>query len=103
MTNITALLAQSGIGDVPEVLLFLMLCLWPYHVSSALGITSYYMSLVGYGPMAVALQTTMLLLLFLSFVLIIRSPQPPRWFKRLFLPVGYPFVILVTNLIPGFL
>jgi hypothetical protein len=96
------LFAQSGIGDVPELLLLLMLSLWPYHISSALGVTSS-MALVGYGPSAVVVQTTMLLLLLIAFVFIVRPPQRTRWVKALFLAVGYPLMTLATNLIPGFL
>ena len=94
------LLAQTGLGDAPDLMLIMMLSLWPYHISSALGLTRY-MTLIGYGPAAVAFQSITLLFLFVGLVLIARSPRRPRWLKAFLLVVGYPIAVFGTNVIPG--
>ena len=90
--------AQSGIGEVPEWIIMCGLCVWPFHIHGALTGRG---SLVGYGIPAVIAQIVILIGLFAAFAFLLRSPRI-RWFiKALFLPVGYPLAMLVTNLLPG--
>jgi hypothetical protein len=93
------MLAQSGVGDVPEIVLLILLSLWPQHLYCALskGPTS---KLVGYGVAAVSLQVGGLILFAILTILIFR-------FKKWSLPVKlfssfvlYATIVLGTNFIP---
>jgi hypothetical protein len=77
--------------------------IWPFHISSALGIADHALTLVGYGPAAVVAQCLSLLLLIGAAPFVLRSSRVRRWVKILYLPLGYPIVILATNLIPALL
>ena len=99
MTDFSEMFALAGLGDVPALMLILALSLWPFHISSALGITTT-LTLHGYGVFAVSLQCLMLLLLPAAAPSVFRSSSIRRWLKILYLPVGYPVITLATNLIP---
>ena len=94
--------ALAGLGDLPAWMFILAFSFWPFHITSALGITTT-LTLVGYGPAAILCQSVMLSLLLVAAPLVFRSPRVRRWVKILYLPVAYPLVTLATNLIPGFL
>ena len=102
MTSTSPLFALAGLGDVPGWMFILAFSVWPFHISSALGITTT-LTLVGYGPAAVICQSLMLLLLVVAAPFVFRSSRVRRWVKILYLPLGYPLITLATNLIPGFL
>jgi hypothetical protein len=73
--------------------------LWPFHISSALGISRN--DLVGYGSTAVIIQSALLLLLIAFAPVVSRSGKILRWLKVCYLFLGYPLVMLATNLIPA--
>ena len=102
MTSALPLFALAGLGDVPAWMFILAFSIWPFHISSALGVTTT-MTLVGYGPAAVISQCLMLFLLLAAAPVVFRSSKIRFWFKTLYLPIGYPLVTLLTNLIPAFL
>ena len=102
MTSASPLFALAGLGDVPGWMFILAFSIWPFHISSALGITTT-MTLVGYGPVAVISQCLMLFLLLAAAPVVFRSSKIRFWLKTLYLPIGYPLVTLLTNLIPAFL
>jgi hypothetical protein len=102
MNNIFPMFALAGLGDVSEWILFLVISVWPFHISSALGVTST-MTLHGYSPAAVAIQCLGLFLLLAAAPRVFREGANRPLLKALYLPVGDPVVTLSTNLIPGFL
>jgi|SRR4051812_40770379 hypothetical protein len=96
------LLALAGLADTPDWILIVVFSIWPFHISTAIGVTTT-LTLVGYGPIAVISQSGALLLLIAPTPFVLRSPKVGRWVKIVYLPLGYPLVTLATNLIPGFL
>ena len=102
MTSTSVLFALAGLGDVPGWMFILAFSIWPFHISSALGITTT-LTLVGYGPAAAIFQCVMLILLVAAAPVVFRSSRIRRWLKILYLPVGYPIITFLTNLIPAFL
>jgi len=101
MTDVSPMFALAGLGDVPAWMFILAFSLWPFHISTALGITTT-LTLHGYGVFAVSFQCLMLLLLLAAAPSVFRSSSMRRWLKILYLPVGYPIITLATNLIPTF-
>src|SRR4051794_17961555 len=65
------LFSQSGIGDVPEFFLFLLFCIWPWHIHCALA-GNIALQLLGFGVTAVCVPTARLILVPLAIPLIIR-------------------------------
>jgi hypothetical protein len=100
MTFIQPILAQSSFGDMSDWTLLVMFCLWPFHIVSAVtGPT--FSQLRGYGIFALAFQILGLVFLFASFVFVLRSSKMHRLAKILYLLIGYPMMILVTNFGPS--
>jgi K+-transporting ATPase A subunit len=58
------------------------------------------MALGGHGVITASCQGIAILGLFIAAILVWRSPKQSSWVKIVVLPVGYPVVILLTNLIP---
>ncbi len=92
--------AQPG-GDGGDWVFIVAFCLWPFHIGRASGIMS--AELVGYGASAIFAQSFLLLTLLVIAPFVFRSTRVPAFLKTLYLPVGYPLVMLGTNLIPAFL
>jgi hypothetical protein len=83
-------------------MLIAIFCVWPLQISSALGIGTE-ITLVGYGPIAVATQILMLAVFLGVSPLVFRSPRIRGFIKTLYFPLGYPIVVLATNLGPAML
>src|SRR6185369_15616262 len=102
MTITAPMIALAGLGDLPAWMFIVAFSFWPFHISSALGITTT-LTLVGYGTAAILCQSVMLSLLLAAAPFVFRSPRLRRWVKMFYLPLGYPIVTLATNLMPRFL
>ena len=102
MTTSLPLLALAGLGDVPSWMFFVAFSIWPFHISSALGLTTT-LTLSGYGPAAVTFQCLMLFLWLAAAPLVLRSLKIRLWLKYLYLPFGYALTTFATNLIPALL
>ncbi|MDB6026539.1 MAG: hypothetical protein JWM68_2762 [Verrucomicrobiales bacterium] len=97
------LFALAGLGDVPNFIFIMAFSFWPFHISTALGITGYDLRLGGFGTAAVVCQCFMLFLLIVAAPFVFRSQRIRGWVKVLYLLLGYPLVTVATNLIPAFL
>jgi hypothetical protein len=89
-----------GIGDMPNWMIMGMLCLWPFHIYVALT-GQQYLALDGYGIGAVVLQGGALIALFAACPIAVASKDTHWGIKVLCLPIGYPLVVSVTNLLPS--
>jgi hypothetical protein len=94
------LFGQSGIGDVPEFFLFLLFCIWPWHIHCALT-GNIALELVGFGKTAVSIQTAALILVVLAIPLIIRLKRKKVSTKIAIILLLYAATVLGTNLLPG--
>ena len=94
------ILAQNGVGDVPSIMLLLLLSLWPQHLYCALS-SGYAPQLVGYGPAAILLQSIGLLLFVISALLIVRSRKRHLSVKLLMIVALYMATVFGTNLAPS--
>jgi len=98
-----SVIAQAGIGDIPGFFFLLIFSIWPFHIAVATGVVGAHQQLVGYGPAAAAYQAAALVALVAAIPLIWRSQAIPVWVKCLYLPLGYPLVTFITNVLPGVL
>jgi len=100
MPSNVPILAQTGIGDIPEVILLLILAIWPFHLYCALtGNTN--LQLVGHGLAAAVFQAAGLILVAIAAPFILRSQKRDLFVRILFVFLLYAATILGTNLLPG--
>jgi hypothetical protein len=88
-----------GIADAPNVILLFVLAFWPLHIYCAVG-GSTSLALMGFGPVAVCLQTAGLLIFMVGATVIFRSKK--RFAFKLFsIPIVYAAIVLATNCLPS--
>ncbi len=84
----------ANMGEIPDRIWFAMFSLIPMHLFPG------GMLLAGHGATAACCQAVALLGLLVLTFFVCRSPKRSTILKVAILPVGYPTVTLMTNLIP---
>ena len=79
-----------------------MFCVWPFHLSTALGLTTT-LTVHGYGTTTVACQAAALILFAVVAIYFIRKSEFGAFMKTALVAGGYFAVVLLTNLAPVYL
>src|SRR5438552_15168707 len=95
------LFALAGLGDVPNWMWLLWFSIVPFHVCAPLMDSS--LRLGGTGILAAVFQGVSVLGLGWAAVRAFRARERPWFIRYLLFPIGYPVVMLATNLLPAIL
>jgi hypothetical protein len=101
MNATIVLFALAGLGDVPNWMWLLWFAVIPFHLCAPLMDSS--LRLGGTGTLAAVFQGLSALGLGRAAMRAFRARERPWFFRYLLFPIGYPIVMLFTNLLPAIL